>query len=182
MNKIGVYLILFLLLTIPVFEFVPAVEYYRYVVPAKFSTGDYTCKEILDSRPWYSTFNYLRWVFLLIPPIFVFSIKPETSKWNKFFLTIIIIIIIVPISTESGFLSSEIRNAPFKPIPEYPNMGLEHMNECKDYSSGRLSYVETLILVGVYDSIYIGIWWGIKILLYKIIKLFYFLAGLHRNG
>jgi hypothetical protein len=81
MMKKSIFIIGLLLIAVGIFEFHPAVERGRIFVPQDIYVGkDCGCDCIANSRPWYSTFNYWQWLWILSVPVIVFSVKPNASK------------------------------------------------------------------------------------------------------
>ena len=150
-----------LLLAVGIFEFHPAVEYNRIIIPETvYANQDCDCWCILNSRPWYSHFNYWWWLWLIITPLIVFSVKPHAPKWQRALRTLISIGIGYGLANFGLHLNSEIRNGPFVVNNDYPWQRIwdEYGSQCANIGGG-LSLVFTLLIGGwVYASIYTGMW------------------------
>ena len=143
-------------------EYLPAVKHAREAFPENFA--GLSCRDILNSRPWYGQINPWFWFWLISTPVIVFSLKPDTSKWARAFRTLIAIglgYIVVNLGTHAAM---EIRNAPFH------GEGITHVNgvmvsseidakkfECFDSADGA-KFVFALFFGWVYALIYTG-WW-----------------------
>lgn len=78
--KRSIVIIFILLVVAGIFEIHPVVKYDRVVVPEEVYAGkDCNCRCVMESRPWYSRFNYWWWLWIVITPLIIFSVKPHAS-------------------------------------------------------------------------------------------------------
>ena len=152
--------IAFLLIGAAVFELLHAIKQGRIIVPEDVFVGqDCGCDCILDSRPWYSRFNYWFWLWVFVTPIIVFSVKPSTQRWQRTIRTVIAVGFCYAIMNLALHLMWDIRNGPFvvNLDPDIPDQKTWNMVECANIADGA-SLVFTLLFGWVYASIYTG-WW-----------------------
>lgn len=153
-------LIFLMLFSVAAFELLPIIERTRIVVPEEIYVGkDCGCDCILQSRPWYSTFNYWFWLWVLAVPILVFSVRPDAPKWHRAARSLVAIIFCYGAINMAVHLMWDIRNGPFGVNNDYPwqkswdDPGVK----CANIADGA-SLVFTLYFGWVYGVIYIG-WW-----------------------
>lgn len=163
MMKKSIFIIGLLLIAIGVFEFHPAVEFARAVVPEEVYVGkDCDCGCIMGRRPWYSRFNYWFWLWVIATPVIVFSVKPTTPRWQRAMRTVVAIGFCYGIMNLALHLMWDIRNDPFivNAHPDFLNMNLKTWDmKCANIADGA-SLVFTLLFGWIYASVYTG-WWEI---------------------
>lgn len=160
MMKKSIFIIGLLLIAIGVFEFHPAVEFSRAVVPEEVYVGkDCDCGCIMGSRPWYSRFNYWFWLWVIAMPVIVFSVKPTTPRWQRAMRTVVAIGFCYGIMNLALHLMWDIRNGPFWVVGAYPwqKSWDDPGTKCANIADGA-SLVFTLLFGWIYASIYTG-WW-----------------------
>lgn len=152
-----------LFVAVGIFYFHPAVEYNRIIIPETvYANQDCDCWCILNSRPWYSRFNYWWWLWLIITPLIVFSVKPDVPKWQRAVRTLTSIGVGYGLANLGLHLNSAIRNGPFVVNNDYPWQRIwdDYGGQCANIG-GDASLVFTLYVGGwIYASIYTG-WWNI---------------------
>ena len=160
-----VFIFFSLLLTVAIFELLPAVDRARQFFPSDFE--NYDCSGILKNRPWYGQVNTWMWLWLIFTPIVVFSATPNSPKWYRASRTIFAIGVSYVFVNLATHLGIEIRNAPFH------GEGIAYFNgeritseadefkfHCFDIADGA-RYVGALLFGWVYAVIYHGWWEGI---------------------
>lgn len=169
MMKKGIFIIGLLLIAVGIFEFHPAVEYSRAVVPEEVYVGkDCDCGCIMSSRPWYSRFNYWFWLWIVATPVIVFSVKPTTPRWQRSVRTVVAIGFCYGIMNLALRFMWDIKNGPFGVNNDYPwqkswdDSGVK----CANIADGA-SLVFTLFFGWIYAMIYTG-WW--EVIWYKYYK------------
>jgi hypothetical protein len=101
-------------MAVGIFEFYPAVRYFRLVIPEDVYVGKAcNCQCIAASRPWYSTFNYWYWLCIVIVPLLIFSIPPNASKLQKLTIVFISAGLCYLFMNLAVHLFWDIRNGPF---------------------------------------------------------------------
>jgi hypothetical protein len=145
---------------IAVFELLPAVEYARWHIPTNITDNKACgCTCILNSRPWYSTFNYWFWLWFAGIPLTIFQIKPSHGILKKSVIVITAIATCYIIMNLAIHLMWDIRSAPFtvSSSPNVPDQVTWDMVECANTSDGA-SLAFTLLFGWLYATIYTG-WW-----------------------
>jgi hypothetical protein len=158
--KNAAILIFLILLGAVTFELLPGIERARIVVPEEiYVDKDCGCDCVLQSRPWYSRFNYWLWISVLAVPIFVFSVKPSAPKWQRAVRSLIAIAFCYGAINMAVHLMWDIRNGPFWVVDGYPwqkswdDLG----TKCANFGDGA-SIVFALMFGWLYATIYTG-WW-----------------------
>ncbi|MDD9901482.1 MAG: hypothetical protein OXT65_10920 [Alphaproteobacteria bacterium] len=106
--------VLLLFAAAAVFEFLPLVKEARYAVPDVVYEGHRCgCECISGSRPWYSTFNYWKWVWILTVPLLVVCLGCMTSRVQKAAMICAAIGLCYLSMNLAVHLFWDIRNAPF---------------------------------------------------------------------
>lgn len=165
------FIIGLLLMTVGVFEFYPAVRYFRLVIPEDVYVGKAcNCQCIAASRPWYSTFNYWHWLWIVIVPLLIFSITPNASKLQKLIIVLISVGFCYLFMNLSIHLFWDIRNGPFvvSTDPNFPWQKTWDM-ECANIGDGA-SLVFTLIFGWVPASLYAGFCYAVRQALHLFLK------------
>lgn len=159
MKKTVIFAILFFLGVI-FFEFHPFVKEGRNIIPESVYTGkNCDCLCILNSRPWYSRFNYWFWLWVSTVPILVFSIKNDAPKWKKIAIWIAAFGLCYGFMNLAVHLMWDIRNAPFivQTDRDMPWQKTWDMPKCGNMADGA-STVFALILGWIPASLYVGFW------------------------
>ena len=159
----SILILLLLLSTVGLFEFLPAVDQARSMFPEVFDKS-YDCYDVLNNRPWYGRVNPWLWFWLISTPIIVFSVKPDAKVWQRASRTIFTIGISYIVINLATHLGMEIRNAPFHGEGVHYVNGILMTSEadkfklhCFDIADvGK--YVGALLFGWVYVCIYYG-WW-----------------------
>lgn len=157
------FMIGLLLMAVGIFEFYPAVRYFRLVIPEDVYVGKAcNCQCIAASRPWYSTFNYWYWLCIVIVPLLIFSIPPNASKLQKLTIVFISAGLCYLFMNLAVHLFWDIRNGPFiaSPNPNFPWQKTWDM-ECANIGDGA-SLVFTLIFGWILASLYAGFCYAIR--------------------
>ncbi len=148
-----------LLLIAGVFEVMPAVREGRMRLPEGVSLGENCdCVCLMKSRPWYSTFNYWLWFWLVSIPVFVFSLKtsPQHPRWKRtcfFALACAGAIFVGYVAFNLAVhLMWDIRNDPFSERP---------LLACANIGDGA-SIAVALLFGWVHASLYLGFWMFIR--------------------
>lgn len=158
--KKSIFIIGLLLAAIAVFEFYPAVKYWRVAVPEDVYVGkSCDCNCILESRPWYSRFNYWFWLWVIATPVIVFSVRPAAPKWQHTLRTLVAIAFCYGVMNLALHLMWDIRNSPFvvSSDPNFPDQKTWDIPKCANIADGA-SLVFTLLFGWIYATIYTG-WW-----------------------
>ena len=153
-------LIFLMLFGVAAFELLSAIELARIIVPEEIYVGkDCGCNCILQSRPWYSTFNYWFWLWILSVPIFIFSIKPEAHKWKKIATLLIAIAFCYGVMNLALHLMWDIRNGPFivNSDPTFPDQKTWDIPGCANIADGA-SLVFAPYFGWIPASLYVGTW------------------------
>ena len=155
--KRSLFIIGLLLIVVGIFEIHLAVKYSRLVVPEDVYVGKACdCQCIAASRPWYSALNYWHWLWIVIVPLLIFSIKPNASKLQKFAVVLVSTGLCYLFMNLSIHLFWDIRNGPFivSSDSNFPSQKTWDM-ECADIGDGA-SLVFTLIFGWIPASLYAG--------------------------
>ena len=158
--KNAVIFIFLMLIGVTALEFVPIIEHARIAVPEEIYVGkDCGCDCILQSRPWYSRFNYWFWLWVLATPVFVFSVKPNAPKWQRAVRSLIAIAFCYGVMNLALHLMWDIRNGPFivNDDPNFPDQKTWDIPGCTNIADGA-SLVFALFLGWIPASLYVGIW------------------------
>jgi len=153
-------LIFLMLFGVAAFELLPVIEHARIVVPEEIYVGkDCGCGCILQSRPWYSRFNYWFWLWVFSVPVFIFSVKPDAPKWQRITRTLIAIGFCYATINMAVHLMWDIRNGPFWVVDGHPwqKSWDDPGTKCSNIADGA-SIVFTAFFGWIYGLIYIG-WW-----------------------
>jgi hypothetical protein len=146
------------LIAVSFFHFHPAVESGRIVIPEDVYSGTQCdCQCILNSRPWYSQFNYWFWLWVIGTPVIIFSVKPSAPTWQKSLRTIIAIVFCYGVMNLALHLMWDIRNGPFvvHTDPNFPWQKTWDMAGCANIADGA-SLIFTLMFGWIYAIIYTG--------------------------
>ncbi|AGH97843.1 hypothetical protein [Micavibrio aeruginosavorus] len=158
--KINLIIVAALIICSVAFALDPVVEHGRVFIPDDVYVGkDCGCECIADSRPWYSTVNYWRWLWMVSIPLLVFSIKPDASKWLRASRTVAAVILGYVVMNLAIQLFWDIGNGPFvvDGNPNTPWQKTWDIPNCADIADGA-SIVSTLFFGWLYAIIYTG-WW-----------------------
>ncbi|MFP4097880.1 MAG: hypothetical protein ACLFU1_03740 [Alphaproteobacteria bacterium] len=101
-------------------------------------------------------------VWLVVTPLIVFSVKPDSPKWQRAVRTLTSIGVGYGLANLGLHLNSAIRNGPFVVNNDYPWQRIwdDYGGQCANIG-GDASLVFTLYVGGwIYASIYTG-WWNI---------------------
>lgn len=154
-------LIIVFLLAAAVFEFHPAVRYERlFIAETVYAEAPCDCRCILDSRPWYSRFNYWFWLWIVAVPLLVFSPDPSASLWQRAARTCLTVILCYALMNLAIRLAWDIRNGPFTVVssnPHFPPQKSWDFAACAYIADGA-SLMFTFYLGWLYAIIYTG-WW-----------------------
>ena len=158
--KIAAVLILLMLAGVTVLEMHPAVDYDRKVVPEEIYVGkDCGCDCISQSRPWYSTFNYWFWLWVLSVPILVFSVKPNAATLKKIATTLVAIGFCYGAMNLAMHLGLDISHGPFWVVSDIPWQKSWDDPGVKCVSPGTgAKYAFTLVFGWLYATVFTG-WW-----------------------
>ena len=141
----------------------PAVEHDRFFVPEEVYVGkDCGCDCISQSLPWYSTFNYWSWIWVLAVPIFVFSVRPNAATWKKIAATLIAIAFCYAVLNLARHLFWDIRNGPFWSHAHIPGQKPAGLGlGCTDVTGGpsvtfthRFGWIKATIYTGWWQMIW----------------------------
>lgn len=160
--KRSLFILGLLLIAVGIFEFYPAVKYWRVVVPEDVYIGkSCDCDCIMESRPWYSRFNYWFWLWVIATPVIVFSVKPATPRWQRTIRTFVAIGFCYGVMNLALHLMWDIRNGSFSVYSDYPwqKSWDDPGTKCANIADGA-SLVFTAFLGWIYAAIYTG-WWEI---------------------
>ncbi len=128
------------------------------------------CQCVAASRPWYSTFNYWHWLWIVIVPLLIFSIKPNASKLQKWITVLVSAGLCYLFMNFSIHLFWDIRNGPFIVSPDLNAVWQKTWDmECADIGDGA-SLVFTLIFGWIPASIYTGFCYAIRQTLHFVLK------------
>ncbi len=151
-------LAIFLLLAIAgLFKFIPIVEQARYTIPPEIFTSvseKYNCQYILDSRPWYSTFNYGLWMWIIIVPLLISFIKITMPKWQKIMLTLFTIGVCHLLFIFNVILAWNITNDVF--MIGQGAFDVDFINDCVNTNDGS-ALAGAVFLGWIYTSFYVGL-------------------------
>jgi hypothetical protein len=156
--KRSLFIIGLLLIAVAVFEFHPAVKYWRVVVPEDVYVGKTCdCDCIMESRPWYSRLNYWFWLWIIATPVIVFSVKPATPRWQRTIRTVVAIGFCYGIMNLALHLMWDIRNGPFSVYSDYPwqKSWDDPGTKCANIADGA-SIIFTAFFGWIYAIIYTG--------------------------
>ncbi|MCD8566601.1 MAG: hypothetical protein LRY36_01540 [Alphaproteobacteria bacterium] len=96
------------------FELHPAVQQGRSLIPDQVYTNpECGCLCLIESRPWYSTFNYWFWLWVVAVPVLAFGINKDWSLRRKLLVAGLITLFCYGALNLSVGLMWDIRNAPF---------------------------------------------------------------------
>ena len=169
--KAGLFIILLLMAAVAIFEFHPSVERGRNIIPEEVYVGkECRCECISDSRPWYSTFNYWQWLWILIVPLLVFSLKKDAPKWKRIGAGLVAVGLCYFFMNLSMHLFWDIKNGSFTVDfnPDFPLQKTWDM-PCADIRDGA-SLVFTLFLGWIPASLYVGFWFMTSYFFNKVLK------------
>ncbi|HEY8964700.1 MAG TPA: hypothetical protein VIN59_09590 [Alphaproteobacteria bacterium] len=136
------------------------VAYERIVVPEEVYVGKTcNCRCILDSRPWYSKFNYWFWLFIISAPILMFSLSPvhPLVNWQKLLIASVSILLCYVLTTPALELGHDIRNGPFTVYDFVPFQKSMDLIKCHG-GSGGAARAFIPILGWFYAVSYTGFW------------------------
>jgi hypothetical protein len=155
--KKSAFIVGLLLIAAAVFEFSPAVKDARHIIPEDiYAEKTCGCQCIADSRPWYSTFNYWHWLWVVMVPVLIFSIKFNAARFQKLIVVLVSAGLCYLFMNFSIHLFWDIRNGPFIVSPD-PNAAWQKTwaMECAYVGDGAsLSF--TLIFGWIPASLYAG--------------------------
>ena len=158
LSIIKCFTILLSLLSIAlIFESLDIIDYARSSFIPTY-TQDLTCKDVLDSRPWYGQINPWIWLNFIIPVVITFSINGKSSVSQKIIRLLLIIILCHVMIHFGAQLATDIRNAPFHTSEIHDDSSkIEKFKlNCFDIADGA-RHVVALYFGWVYAIFYAGI-------------------------
>lgn len=144
------------------FELHPAVQQGRSLIPDQVYTNpECGCLCLIESRPWYSTFNYWFWLWVVAVPVLAFGINKDWSLRRKLLVAGLITLFCYGALNLSVGLMWDIRNAPFI-VSSEPDIEWQKAwdMKCATIADGA-STIFSLLLGWIPAALYTGLWLGI---------------------
>lgn len=156
--KKNLFALVLLFAVAAIFEIIPEIKHGRAIIPDSAYAGKVcSCDCIRSLRPWYSTFNYWFWIWVLLVPAVSFSVMPQAPSWHRIGRSIFAIILCYVAMNMAFFLSEEIKFAPFVTQLDLPNQKTWEMESCFPYAriGARMFFPFLSVL---YALAYVGLW------------------------